>query len=364
MYKLDKIGIKNKALNFFKSYLTNRKLLINKDGIESKTYNIKFGCPQGANISPIMFNIFINDIAKLKLRGRLTIFADDICIFYICTNVEQLIKDMQYDLELLHNWFNFNSLTMNINKTKFMIISRSKNYTVNNTPKINGIEIERVDCYKYLGLIIDEKLKWTEHIKYIKKKINPMIGVLWRAKGCMPITVRKNIYISLIQSHILYLISIWGSAYQTNLQSINVINNKALKIIYNFHWRKSTYEVYKETQTLSLGSLYKRNLCLLMFKIQFNLLKCNIITEKNSDIHHYGTRNADKLHITFNRTNLGKHSVLSDAKLYFNELPKEIRETERISVFKNELKYYLIEMQNKNVCTNVANNNIRLFSKM
>jgi hypothetical protein len=49
-----------------------------------------------------------------------------------------------------------------------------------------------------------------------------------------------------------------------------------------------------------------------MFKIQYNLLKCNIKTEKKSDIHHYGTRNADKLHITFNKTNLDKHSVLND----------------------------------------------------
>ena len=157
-----------KLFALFQSYLNNRQQYVKNNEVISSQKLITCGVPQGAILSPTLFNIFINDITKLPLKGKIIIYADDICMMYEDSNANIIVKYMESDLKLLYEWFALNKLSLNIKKTKFMLIAPKhiKNDNIVG-PKLNDMYIDRVFEYKYLGLIIDSDLKWTAHINYM-----------------------------------------------------------------------------------------------------------------------------------------------------------------------------------------------------
>jgi hypothetical protein len=252
---------------------------------------------------------------------------------------------MQSDLELLKKWFNVNSLTMNINKTKYMIVTRGEQKLTVTKPKLNDICLEQVFTYNYLGLIIDAKLKFGEHIEYVKTKIAPIIGILWRTRHIMPNKLKRQVYYAFINSHLSYLVGIWGNAYEKELDTIKVLQNKAVKIIFNYDRLKNTKELYQETKLLNVKSLNCKALCTLMYKYTNNLIKNNFEVQYNNDVHRYNTRQAIDLHIDFSRTNIGKMGILTKAVNLYNDLPREIKEAQNIKQFTMLVKEYWLMTQ-------------------
>ena len=100
------------------------------------------------------------------------IYADDICLMYDDCNANTITKSMESDLKFLNEWFVTNKLSLNVKKTKFILIAPKHIKNENAVfPKLNDMYIDRVYEYKYLGLFIDSDLKWTVHINYVKSKI-------------------------------------------------------------------------------------------------------------------------------------------------------------------------------------------------
>ena len=112
--KLSKIGIKNNELLLLKSYLNNRKQYIKINNYDTSERLVECGVPQGAILSPTLFNIFINDVPKLPLKGKMMIYADDICTKYENHEAKCITKDIESDLKLLDMWFKVNKLSLNI----------------------------------------------------------------------------------------------------------------------------------------------------------------------------------------------------------------------------------------------------------
>ncbi len=110
LIKLEKAGVHNGELKLFESYLTNRLQTVFVNGTYSNFESTNLGVPQGSNLGPLLFILFINDIEKLKLVGKIEFFADDIAIKYENTNIDNLFSQMQHDLNMLEDWFNGNKL--------------------------------------------------------------------------------------------------------------------------------------------------------------------------------------------------------------------------------------------------------------
>ena len=120
LYKLGKINITGSVLNWIRDYLNGRSQFVCLDGFCSTTLNISCGVPQGSILGPLLFIIYLNDVAELKLNGKLVLFADDAAIFYEAENPEVLTKLMQEDVDTLDFYFLSNKLTWNIDKTALM----------------------------------------------------------------------------------------------------------------------------------------------------------------------------------------------------------------------------------------------------
>ena len=197
--KLFQYGFRGPSFDLLKSYLTNRVQYVTIDGKSSNIQRITTGVPQGSVLGPTLFLIFINDIHKLNLNGRIRLFADDTTLFYNTSNIDDIPSMVQSDLTILQEYFNSNMLSINLSKTKFMIFkSAQKSVNVDINISICNVKIEIVESYKYLGIILDSNLTWQHHIDYIRKKVAPLVGFLRKLAYYVPSAILRNIYFAFI----------------------------------------------------------------------------------------------------------------------------------------------------------------------
>lgn len=209
--KLESYGIKNTELKLFENYLTNRKQKVKFKGDMSNEIDVPIGLPQGTALSVIPFILYINNIVYVPKKCNIALFADDTTLMAKDQSVDDAINKINEDLKLVYDWLNTNKLILNVSKTKWMLLTKGpKYYDVNtNNVQINGVSIERVNCIKYLGLYIDEQLKFDNQIIELVKKTAPKINMLKRISNKLTFDTRKTIYHSIIAPNFDYCSTIY-----------------------------------------------------------------------------------------------------------------------------------------------------------
>ena len=205
-------GIKDQELMFFQSYLYNRTQSCNINGKMSSYKLVIHGVPQGSILGQLLFIIYMNDLPLAVDNAEITMYADDTSIYRAFNNINCLTDELIPAFGKICEWLKSNKLALNSLKTKFMIIGTSHRLNKldslpENTPyliSINGSYIRRVKQVKYLGLIVDDKLKWEEHIEYISSKIIRNIGVLKRTRAFIPQHSLQTIYRTMIEPYFRY----------------------------------------------------------------------------------------------------------------------------------------------------------------
>ena len=159
--KLEYYGIKGTALKWFESYLTNRTQKVCINGTFSESCNVKFGVPQGSVLGPLLFLLYINDMPNSSNILKIHLFADDTSIFFSHKNLKELESIVNNELSKVSDWLIANKLTLNVDKSNFLLISPSRKNTTNKINlSINNEAIAQKDCIKYLGVLLDKNLSW------------------------------------------------------------------------------------------------------------------------------------------------------------------------------------------------------------
>lgn len=212
-----------------------------------------------------------------------------------------------------------------------------------NTPlHINGLPLERVSEIKYLGLIIQDTLKWNSHINNIIKKAAPLIGVLRRLNRCTPPHLLRTIYFSHIHSRLSYLSPIWGSsAASYKLNDLQVLQNNAIRSIFNIDYYINnicTRDILKKYKILNITQLIDYNTTILYHKIKSKLTKITHYPVLNNDVHNYPTRNMNNVRIPISTNNYGHYSTINQGARLYNQLNDSVKLSPSLNIFKSKLK--------------------------
>lgn len=341
--RLNELGVKGRSCAWFRDFLKNRKQYLCDNGIRSTQHFVDFGVVQGSTLGPTLFNCYINNLKDLPLHGMLFMYADDIVLIYAETSCEELQRLINEDMIALHRWMNQHKLTVNISKTKYMLFNVPRTHDIE--VYYGGSTIERVEVFKYLGVLLDEQLKWKEHISGLSSKLAQVAGVFRKISDLVPVDTKRNLYFTLFHSHLVYGILVWGTANTTALKSLQTVQNKAIKNLFGYHRRTSTAFIHSKHNILTVKNVYVCAACMHIHRILHGGIHTNTTLNRIYEQHQHNTRGRDLL-ITNRRytTTFGQNSAVNRATALYNELQHELKVLPENS-FKFKLKALLLNEQ-------------------
>lgn len=258
-------------------------------------------------------------------------FADDTSITCTANTIEHLQQITNNDFKCIQNWLNTNLLSLNLEKTTYINFSNKRNP---NDLSLKIKDIQQTDSTKYLGIIIDEKLKWECHIHHVVKKLRKTIYKFVQLRNVASKKLITAVYYALIQSQLIYGIASWGGAFLNTIEKLNVIQRKILKIIHKKPNRFPTVELFKLANVLTINQLFIKE-------------AITTIHNKKRDLpaieHNYDTRWTDTQPL---RQNLAKLTLTQRQAPYtgiehYNKLPIAIKNIKNPKSFRKKLNQWL-----------------------
>ena len=326
--KLYAYGFRDKTLVWFKNYLCGRQQCVFLNGTFSSKRSVTCGVPQGSVLGPILFLLYINDLAELNISGHFTIFADDTTILWRSKNLEQLKENMTSDLYKIKQWCDANHLCLNMSKTQLL----GFNCTIDDLV-IGNNAVCTVDNSRFLGLFIDDKLKFYPHIVKLSGKL---------ASGCfsvratfreLGVEVARDVYFALVESHLRYALPFWGGCSQHLFQTVFTLQRRAVRSLCGAHPRTHCKPLFIRHKILTLPALF--------------ILETACLIHKNK--HHFPrhqrlhvTRQANDIPLTVPHSTLVKNSFIYRGVKIYNHIDLQIRNVQCLKLFRKTLKTQLL----------------------
>ena len=333
--KLDHYGIRGIANTWLKSYLYNRHQCVKYEDVISERMPINCGVPQGSILGPLLFLLYINDRNKALTFSTTYHFADDTNLLCSGKSMKHLRKAVNKDLKSLYSWRCANRLSLNVDKTEFVIFqSRRQNPRERITLKLNNKTIYESFKLKYLGLILDHQLNWKAQITELSKKLSRAVGLMYKIRHYCPDEVTRTIYFSIFNSHVSYGLPVWGICNQDDLKKIQTLQNQALRAMVKQDGNDlNINKIRFDKKILNIKDLFHDQLYSLMWDYDHDNLApslCKLFSKSNL-VHDYSTRMAirQKLH-------LGKISTVKYGNNSFSYIgAKTLNDLKNLDIYNN-----------------------------
>ena len=347
LQKLHSYGVQTTEYKWFKSYLTNRTQSVMVNNVASDELGIQYGVPQGSILGPLLFTMFINDLPRVTSKCKVVLYADDTALIYSHTQTRVVENVLNNELNHVTQWLNTNKLTLNTKKTKSMVISNKKSDTDRQIKiHVNNDKLEQVSDFKYLGVWIDDKLKFNTHISKLASKISKNIGIINKSKNYLSFKHKSMLFNALVLPHLNYCSNIWSSTNQKYTNILERLQRKAAKTILNKPKKTPTMEIYKQIHWLPTQQRWKVNRCTTVHQIihkqvpdylhdHFTLTK---------DTHTYKTRSAhnNKIKIPKYRTSTGQKSFKYQGAVDYNNIPTHLYNQTNHKLFKKKITQHIL----------------------
>lgn len=354
LQKLEHYGIRGQSLSLLESYLKDRSQYVCYGGFESERGRVECGVPQGSVLGPLFFILYVNDMVKASGDMELVLFADDTNIFAKGRNHIELFRKVNQGLEELSKWFRCNKLTLNLKKTEYVYFGGSGGRLVpQGGLTIGGEAIRRVDGARFLGVWVDEGIRWSGHIEKVKSKVGRLLGVLGRASAALGGESILKLYNALVLPHLQYCLLVWGDFEEGRNkvlgESLFKHQKRFLGLIAGKRGSYHSDPLFSKFGILKINDLYKQQLRVHAWKFLSNKLPKNQISLlcKVRDAHSHNTR-AAKTGISV--TTQDHRSVGYRIPKEWSSLPEKLKEIKSRSGFKNKSKNDFLAMYGSFSC--------------
>ena len=248
-------------------YLSSRSQYVFVNGNRSNIAEIVTGVPQGSVLGSFLFLVYINDFPQtVQSDNKIALFADDKSIM----KTGKGNCNMQSGLDKICDWFNYNKLS--INTTKCETMSFGSNYQ--NTLTVHNEVISRNTFCKYLGVYIEWKLTFTDHINYVVKKLNKFCGLIYRGRDIYPIKCLMSFYNAYARSVICYVLLFMGAQREQTLKKLKWHKGELLEPCYSKKY-DSLQDILRQTKLNTVFELFIVD----VFREIFNQLRTNGTTK-------------------------------------------------------------------------------------
>lgn len=321
--KLEGLGVGGPLLSWVRGYLTGRSQIVRFNNFQSKCIQVPSGVPQGSHLGPLFFNLFINDLGSHFKYSQFLLFADDLKLFMKISSPQDCWK-LQSDLNGLVEWCKSNGMELNASKCHSISFCKTRSgleqpYVIENNILTNVSEI------RDLGLIMDSKLTFIPHIQNTITKSLQLLGFIKRITSEFTNTnAIKQLYCSLIRSHLEYSSCVWNPCYNVHTQNIERVQHKFLKYMaFKLNTQHLTYtQLESDIQIKSLEQ--RRNLkdLNMLYNLLNNKYNCSLLLDKiGLHVPSRETRLRNTFSIPPHRTNYGQNSFISRSGRLANEHP-------------------------------------------
>lgn len=339
--KLEVYGLDEKALDFLKSYLSNRTQAVYLNGMISSQRNVIRGVPQGSILGPLLFSLYINDLPLSINKCVCDLFADDTSIQYASYNVSEINHYLNASMKYLARWCNENDMVVHPDKTEAMLIcSRQKRQRLKETElqiQYNHNKLKQVTEHKLLGVIIDQNLSWQVHVNSLVKQLSSSVFQLSQIKHFVDEHCRRIFYYSFIQSRLDYCSVVWGKCALSILKPLVSLQKRAIKLIDKSSM--PTHELFKHLDILPLHLSIRHNTLVFIHKINYGTAPRYL----KSAIKFQSLHESNRAIIPQTKLDLFKMSLSYNGSKEWNALPAIIRSITSLPVFKKETKLLLFD---------------------
>ena len=333
--KLYAYGFDMQAITLVHSYLSDRKQRVKVSNTFSSWSNIIYGVPQGSILGPLLFNIYICDLFLSYDVTDIANYADDNTPYCGSDSNTSVIDMLERASVKLFEWFKDNNLKANADKSHLLISTDNKQKI-----KINETVICSSKAEKLLGILIDNKLTFDQHVSNLCVKANQKLHALSRISSYMSTKKRKLIMNSFITSQFGYCPLVWMFHSRELNNRINRIHERSLRIVYND--KQSTFhELLMRDNSVTIHQNNIRKLAIEIFKVKnnfspeimhdvieivdssYNLRRDTIFKKRNIRTVRYGTE-----------------TIAFIAPKIWDILPNECKTSTNLQQFKTRIKHW------------------------
>jgi hypothetical protein len=291
--KLEFYGVTGNFLRLIRSYPEHRyqrvEICIKSNHVKvySEWERIKHGVPQGSVLGPLLFLGYINDLPKTANTTAIPVlFADDMSVIVTSTNNKDFYNNIMSSLEQLNNWFTMNLLSLNLDKTNFVLFKTKNSTNIELSINYGNVNVISRTDITFLGLTLDNFLNWKVHIDNLFSKLSTSTFMIRILKQTLSQDILLMTYFAYFHSIMSYGIMFWGNSSYAN--KIFKLQKRVIRIITGTRNRDSCRELFKSLKILTLVSLY-------IFSVVIFIMDNRDDYICNYDVHKRNTRQESNL---------------------------------------------------------------------